>query len=63
MDNRLEMGVNKCIGELNDGVMRRNNGATRIVGFMKFGVEIESAVWGLGTWRREMPWVESSWSG
>ena len=42
MDNRLELKIDKC-GDLIIGrVVGRNTGATRVVGFMDFGEEIES---------------------
>ena len=43
MDIRLEMGINKCRDMLSRGMVERNNGVMRIVGFMRFGEEVESS--------------------
>ena len=41
MNNRLEMGVDKCRDMLSGGVIGQSNGAPRVVGFMDFGEEVE----------------------
>ena len=53
MDNRLEMEVDKYQDMLCDRVMGRNNGATRIVGFMIFGEKVESGFTGIRDWQRK----------
>ena len=55
------MVVEKCKDMLGDGVLGRDNGEARNVGFMDFGEEVESR--GLGIWRREISWEERLWRG
>ena len=57
MNNRLEMGVNKCRHILSNGVMGRNNGGTRSVVFLDFGEEVENRGAGIEDMKdRGYPW-------
>jgi hypothetical protein len=53
------MGADKCRDTLSDGVLGRDNGVARIVGFMNFWEEVESR--GAGIMKMEMSWEERPW--
>ena len=42
LNNRLEMGIDKCEDTPTGGVVGKDNGVTRIVRFMDFGKMVES---------------------